>query len=754
MEILDLNELLAPYKISDFSFKKLEGYISTNFKISTKRENFVFKFYSDPSEFNFISEENRLINFLTDKLDFSFSEAIPNTNHQYITQYSDASFSRLLKFIEGEFLAETHQSEKLLHQFGRRIAQMDKELADFKSDIIAVRKIHWDLQYCLLNWPKAMLIQNPVHKKWVDYYFQQFRDEVLPLLPELRSQIIHGDLNDWNVLTKDDDISGFIDFGDMAHSPLINEVAIALTYVMFNKEEPLESAKHLLKGYHETLPLFQKELELLPNLIAARLATSICHSADAKSEAKDTSYILISEKPALDLLEKWVTYNPQMLKNTFLKTCGFAVPNNNKHKNELLTRRKKYFGKSLSLSYETPIYMQQAAFQYMYDNSGNTYLDAYNNIPLVGHNHPKVNEAIAKQQRKLNTNTRYLYDPLMDYAEHLLSYFPEPLNKVFFVNSGSEASDLAIRMAQTYTERFHSLVLEQGYHGHTRSAIENSAYKFDGSGGKGSTPNVHKLPLPNIFNGLFDNGKAYFEDARMRIDELIESGQKPAYFIGEPISGCGGQVPLAPRYLKLMKAYLQSKNILTITDEVQTGFGRLGTHFWGFEYHGIVPDIVVLGKPMGNGHPVGAVVTTAEIADAFANGMEFFSSFGGNPVSMKAAKAVLEVVEEEGLQKEALETGNYYKARFNELKDKYPVIGDVRGEGLFLGIEIVHPEDLSPNTLLARTIKEKLKENFVLTSTDGPFDNVIKTKPPLCFNKKNVDEVCNKLDKILSGILR
>ncbi len=200
-----------------------------------------------------------------------------------------------------------------------------------------------------------------------------------------------------------------------------------------------------------------------------------------------------------------------------------------------------------------------------------------------------------------------------------------------------------------------------------------------------------------------------------------------------------------------MKPYLESNGILMISDEVQTGFGRLGTHFWGFEYHGITPDIVVLGKPMANGHPIGAVVTTTEIADAFANGMEFFSSFGGNPVSMNAAKAVLETVEEEALQKHALDTGNYYKTRLLDLKNQFAQIGDVRGEGLFLGVEFVNPNDLSPDTNLAKVIKEELKNNYILTSTDGPHDNVIKTKPPLCFNTKNVDVVCDTLDDILKN---
>ena len=753
MTELNLNELLSPYGIKNFKHKKLDGYISTNYRIDLANgEKRVFKYYTDASELDFISEENRLLFHIKDKLKFDLSIPHLNENGDYITQYPDGSFSRLLNYVEGSFLAEVNPTERTLFQFGKRMAEMNMALSDFKSDTISVRKLKWDLQYFLNVWPKTDFIKNSVHKKWVDYYFQQFRDEVQPKIHKLRTQILHNDLNDWNVLIEDEDISGIIDYGDIANSPLINEIAIALSYVMFNKKNPLEEAATVLKGYHKYFPILKEELELLAFLIPARLATTFCYSAEAKSKATDTSYILISEKPAIELLEKWIALNPVHITNTFLEACGYEVFDSSIHKEKLLNRRKKNLGKSLSMSYAQPIYFKKAAFQYMYDASGNSYLDAYNNIPLVGHSHPKVAEAIAKQQRNLNTNTRYLYDAIVDYSDHLLSYFPDKLNKVFFVNSGSAASDLAIRLAQTATNRVQSLVLEHGYHGHTRSAIENSSYKFDGPGGKGSNQFVHKLHLPNLFNSKFDNTEAYVNDAKQQIEELINAGQKPAYFIAEPISGCGGQVPLAPGYLQTMKPYLESKGILMITDEVQTGFGRLGNHFWGFEHHGIVPDIVVLGKPMANGHPIGAVVTTTEIADKFANGMEFFSSFGGNPVSMKAAKAVLEVVEEEGLQKHALDTGNYYKNRLLDLKNKFPEIGDVRGEGLFLGFEFIYPESMAPNTELAHLVKEKLKQAFVLTSTDGPFDSVIKTKPPLCFDKKNVDEVCDKMEEILKRI--
>lgn len=753
MTELNLNELLLPYGIKKFSFKKLDGYISTNYQIKLENgKKFIFKFYADADELNFISEENRLLFHVKDQLDFDLSFPLANQKGEFITQYSDGSFSRLLIFVEGDFLAEVEHSDEVRYQFGKRTAQLNKALANFKSDTIAVRRLHWDLQHAMLNMPKTKFIENPAHKKWIDYYFQQFRDEVLPILPELRSQIIHNDLNDWNVFVKNEDISGFIDLGDVAHSPIIHEVCIALTYLMFAKDNPLKAAVQFLKAYHKILPLEEKEIALLPSLIPTRLAVSLCHSAETKSKSKDTSYILISEKPALELLKKWIKLNPVHIKNTFLKACGYGVSDQLGHEKDLLERRKKNLGKSLSMSYSSPIYFQKAAFQFMYDAHGNSYLDAYNNIPLVGHSHPKVAEAIAKQQRKLNTNTRYLYDSIVNYSDHLLSYFPDKLNKVFFVNSGSAASDLAIRLAQTATNRVQSLVLEHGYHGHTRSAIENSAYKFDGPGGKGSNQFVCTLPLPNLFNSVFDNTEAYVNQAKAQIEELINKGKKPAYFIAEPISGCGGQVPLAPGYLQAMKPFLENHGILMIADEVQTGFGRLGSHFWGFQFHNIVPDIVVLGKPMANGHPIGAVVTTTEIADAFANGMEFFSSFGGNPVSMEAAKAVLEVVEEEQLQTHALEVGIYYKERLLHLKAKFPVIGDVRGEGLFLGTEFINPNNLSPNTAMAKVVKERLKENFVLTSTDGPFDSVIKTKPPLCFDKNNVDEVCGKMEEIFKNV--
>jgi len=393
--------------------------------------------------------------------------------------------------------------------------------------------------------------------------------------------------------------------------------------------------------------------------------------------------------------------------------------------------------------------MNRAAFQYMYDSHGNTFLDAYNNIPHVGHSHPKVVEAGQRQMAKLNTNTRYVYDLLAEYSEKLLAKFPSKLNKVFFVNSGSAASDLAIRMAKHHTKKTQLLVMEHGYHGNTQLGIDISDYKFNNLKGQGQKEGILKTTLPDTYRGKFSGenaGKLYADEA---IKNLDKTQQSVAAFISEPIVGCGGQVPLANGYLKELYPVLQKHGTICISDEVQTGFGRLGTHFWGFEMHDVVPDMVVLGKPMGNGHPIGAVVVTDDIAKSFENGVEFFSSFGGNPVSCAIGLSVLEVLEDEGLQQNAAAVGNHYKSLFKELQIKYGCIGDVRGEGLFLGIDIVKEGSKTSDRKLASTIKNELRNRHILISTDGPDDNVLKTKPPLSFTKKNAEEVVQTIDAIL-----
>lgn len=392
--------------------------------------------------------------------------------------------------------------------------------------------------------------------------------------------------------------------------------------------------------------------------------------------------------------------------------------------------------------------MQRAAFQYMYDGYGNTFLDAYNNIPHVGHSHPRVVEAGQKQMAILNTNTRYVYDVLNEYAERIMSKFPPELNKIYFVNSGSAASDLAIRLARHHTKCQNIMVMEHGYHGHTTTAIDISDYKFNNKKGPGQKPFILKTPIPDTYWGKYTDKKAGINYANEAIDMLGNFGKQVAAFITEPIVGCGGQVPLATDYLKTLYPAIRAQGGVCISDEVQTGFGRLGNHFWGYEAQEVVPDIVILGKPMGNGHPMGAVVTTQAIADSFGQGVEFFSSFGGNPVSCAIGLEVLYVLEEEYLQQNALEVGDHYKNLMHELSKDFACIGDIRGSGLFLGFEIINEEG-NQNPALASLIKNELRNRQILIGTDGPFDNVLKSKPPLCFTMKNAETVVENIQEIL-----
>ena len=399
--------------------------------------------------------------------------------------------------------------------------------------------------------------------------------------------------------------------------------------------------------------------------------------------------------------------------------------------------------------------MEKAAFQYMYDADGNTFLDAYNNIPLVGYSHPKVFSEAKKQMSRLNTNTRYLYDKLPEYAEKLLLKFPDKLNKIYFVNSGSEASDLAIKLAYAHTKLNKIMVIENGYHGHTQRGIDISDYKFNHKNGQGQKDYIIKVPMPDTYRGKYikgdgNVGSMYASDA---IDIMKNSKSSVAAFISEPILGCGGQVILPKGYLNKIYKSVRKQGGVCISDEVQTGFGRLGNHFWGFEMHNVIPDIVIIGKPMANGHPIGAVVTTNEVAESFGKGVEFFSSFGGNPISCAIGMSVLDVIVEEGLQENARDVGEYYMSLFKNLQKKYPCIGDVRGLGLFIGIEIVKENSKIPDTKLAKKIKNELRNRNILVGTDGPFDNVIKTKPPLCFTKENAKMVVFNIEKILNKLV-
>ncbi len=421
----------------------------------------------------------------------------------------------------------------------------------------------------------------------------------------------------------------------------------------------------------------------------------------------------------------------------------------------ILRLRREHLGRSLSLSYRRPLKIVRGFMQRLFDEEGQPYLDCVNNVAHVGHCHPKVVRAAALQMAVLNTNTRYLHDHLASYAERLCGLFPAPLDVCFLVCSGSEANELALRLARTHTGQHDTIVLEGAYHGNTGGLVEISPYKFDGPGGQGAPPFVHVVPMPDPFRGIhrgtaLSTGTKYAAEVESILARMEQQGRRPGVLIYESLLGCGGQIVLPPEFLRRAQHAVHSAGGVCIADEVQVGFGRVGSHWWGFELQEVVPDIVTLGKPIGNGHPIGAVVTTREIADSFANGMEYFNTFGGNPVSCAAALAVLDVIEEEGLREHALEVGGTLKTGLQALQETAPLIGEVRGEGLFLGFELVlDPETLAPAPAQAAYLVERMKQKGVLLSTDGPLHNVVKIKPPLPFSRDDADFFLETLADVL-----
>lgn len=422
---------------------------------------------------------------------------------------------------------------------------------------------------------------------------------------------------------------------------------------------------------------------------------------------------------------------------------------------EIFDYRKTHLGKNLSLAYQKPLNMQRGWGQYLFDDTGRRYLDTVNNVAHVGHEHPRVVRAGQRQMAVLNTNTRYLHPKITQFTEALLETFPPSLEVAFLVNSGSEANELALRLAKNFTGRNDMIVVEHGYHGNTQACVDISSYKFDGPGGLGAPPSVHVTPIPDAFRGIhrrntIERGQQYAAYIDSAIKKIQSEGRNPAAFICESIISCGGQVPLPTGYLSAAVASVRAASGLYIADEVQTGCGRHGRYFWAFQEHGVVPDIVTVGKPIGNGHPLAVVVTTRAIADAFANGMEYFNTFGGNPVSCAIGLEVLQVIREEGLQQRAFETGAYLTAGLRGLAAKFPIIGDVRGPGLFLGFELIaNPETLEPASAQASYLANRMRELGILMSIDGPQHNVLKIKPPMVFGKKDSDFLLEMLERVL-----
>ena len=437
--------------------------------------------------------------------------------------------------------------------------------------------------------------------------------------------------------------------------------------------------------------------------------------------------------------------------NSLFKIKNLQTKKSNSNQ-ELIQYRKQHLGKSLSLQYNTPIKMVRGDGAYLLDELGNKYLDTVNNVAHVGHEHPKVVKAAQEQTALLNTNSRYLHENINLCTKEILNTLPAELSVVNFVNSGSEANELAIRMVKAVTGQKHIIASEFGYHGNSNICVDISSYKFDGKGGKGAPEQTHVFPLPDAFRGKYrgrNTANKYVEEVKKCIADIHEKGVGVGAIIVEPIISCGGQIELPEGFLSEAYKSIRKAGGLCISDEVQVGCGRLGKTFWGFQLHNVIPDIITIGKPLGNGHPVAAVVCTQEVANSFANGMEYFNTFGGNPVSCAIGTEVLQTVKREKLQEKALEVGTFIKNELNKLAKDFSIIGDVRGIGFCLGIELVNSQK-KPLPKQTRYLVNRMKEQGVLMSSDGPDQNVLKIKPPMVFSYENAKELICCLREVLT----
>ncbi|UWQ53739.1 aminotransferase class III-fold pyridoxal phosphate-dependent enzyme [Leisingera caerulea] len=425
-------------------------------------------------------------------------------------------------------------------------------------------------------------------------------------------------------------------------------------------------------------------------------------------------------------------------------------------KNDVLAGRRAHFGGNLSLTYKDPVMLLRGWKHHMFDEWGRPYLDAYNNVPHVGHAHPRIQAVAADQLKRMNSNTRYLHPAQTAFAEKVLSKLPDRFEVCFFVNSGTEANELALRLARAHTGSKGMVTPDHGYHGNTTGAISISAYKFNKPGGVGQADWVELVEVADDYRGSYrrgdpDRAQKFADLVDPAIARLREKGHGVAGFIAETFPSVGGQIIPPQGYLAAVYEKIRAAGGVCIADEVQTGLGRLGAYYFGFEHQGALPDIVVMGKPIGNGHPLGVLATTKEIAASFDNGIEFFSTFGGSTLSCRIGKEVLDIVDDEQLQENARVVGAQLFDGLKALEEKHACVGDVRGMGLFLGVELINP-DGSEATEICSYIKNRMREHRILIGSEGPKDNILKIRPPLTIDSDDANMITSVLDKILREV--
>ncbi len=658
---------------------------------------------------------------------------------------------RLFTFLPGRTMAAADLTIPAIRSVGRTTARLGRALRGFFHPA-ADYEILWDITRLPALRPLLGHVPGAARRAQVERVLDRFEARVAPALPGLRAQVIHADLSLNNVLLGEDlRVSGIVDFGDMTHAPLVCDLAVAVADVLHGRDDAIDAAEAMIGGYVAVTPLDDEEAGLLADLVAARLATDITLTTWRLGVYPDNAaYAADSEAGAPAFLDSIEALGLDEVGERFRHACR-GLPYRRSATAPLAGRRRLALPRS-PLFYDHPVHLVRGEGAWLFDSAGRRYLDCYNNVPVVGHGHPRVVRAVAEQQRLLATHSRYLHEAIVELAERLQATLPPALDAVIVLNSGSEANDLAWRIARAATGHAGAVVTGFAYHGLTEATHALSPEEW----AAGERPaHVATVPAPDGYRGAYRRGtEGWAERYAACLDEAAAelAGRGIAAMFADPAFTADGILAPPPGYLREAARRVRGQGGLLIADEVQAGHGRSGSHLWSFQPSGIEPDMVVMGKPMGNGFPVAALVASADVLAAVPEETELFSTFGGNPVACAAALAVLAVIEDEGLTQHAAEVGGYVRDGLLALQRRHPVIGDVRGEGLLLGAELVgDAETRAPAAGLAGQVTEAMRDRGILLGTTGPAGNVLKIRPPLVFRRDQADLLLEALDEVLAA---
>jgi 4-aminobutyrate aminotransferase-like enzyme/Ser/Thr protein kinase RdoA (MazF antagonist) len=668
----------------------------------------------------------------------------------------------LVSFLPGRLLAESRPDAPLLHTVGATLARVDRALQGFFHPSLT-RRLAWDVRRLPELAEFSDYIDSPALRETVERIAGAFR-ACLPRLRGLRSQAIHGDCHAGNLLVDagGQSICGILDFGDMIHAPRIFEPAVAMSELLTQAVAPAASVAAVLRGYAQGQTLRAEEVELLYDVITARHAVTLLvhawrrrhdrHGARALDEAA------VHSERSLDHL---LSVDREALTRTWHEAAGTLAESPTPAPAPAqatravdLARRHRLMGAGAELFYEKPLHLVRGEGVWLYDAQGRAYLDVYNNVPHVGHTHPTVVAAIQRQTAILATHTRYLHENILQYAERLTARFPPHLNACIFVNSGSEANDVAWRMAQMASGHRGGLVMENAYHG-----ITDAVAALTPSVGRPHDPRVVTIAPPP--DGLRAGDAmsaaqlaAAVQDTDRAIATLRERGFEPAaFYIDTAITSSGIFDPPAA-WAAAVTDRMRAAGSLIVADEVQYGLGRPGSHFWGFERRGLEPDIVTLGKPVANGYPMGVIVANRTLIEAFQAKFGFFSTFGGGAVAAAAGLAVLEVLDTENLTANAASVGEYLRGQLESVAARHECLGRVRGTGLLLGLEVLE-RDGSPSKLRNKRIVNALASEFrILIGYEGPQASILKLRPPMPFRQEHADLLVHAIDAAATAVDR